>query len=110
MINQLVGDEGVSNVTPFTQLNGMGTMMAATQEASMADGPCTISGTNTNVRSGPSTSNDIVGNLSAGTQSDVIGQTTDANGFTWYQIDMGWVRGDVVQVAGNCSAVPMVSM
>jgi hypothetical protein len=33
----------------------------------------------------------------------------DMNGFTWYQIDQGWVRGDVVNVAGNCAAVPMMS-
>jgi hypothetical protein len=113
-IAALVGDEGVTNVTPFISLtNGMGTMsmMAAaaesTQEAS--GDACTVSASNVNIRSTPSTGGDVVGSLTGGTATPVTGQTMDMNGFTWYQIDQGWVRGDVVNVAGNCAAVPMMS-
>lgn len=108
-INALVGDEGVLAVTPFIQLtDGMGTM-AMTPEAMAATGACTVSGTNVNIRSAPSTSADKVGALTEGQAMAVTGQAVDASGFTWYQIDGGWVRSDVVTVSGDCSAVPMMN-
>lgn len=107
-INALVGDQGVLAVTPFTMLtNGMGTM-TMTQEPSSMNGACTISGTNTNVRSAPSTDADIAGALTEGDAKEVTGQTVDASGYTWYQIDMGWVRADVVTVSGDCMSVPTI--
>lgn len=113
-IAALVGDEGVTNVTPFIQLNGMGTMamqgeMMATQEA-MGAATCTVSASNTNVRSAPDINAEETGSLTQGTQMAVIGQTTGADGMTWYQIDMGWVRSDAVTVSGDCSTVPQASM
>ncbi len=108
-IAALVGDEGVLAVVPFIQLtNGQGTM-TMTEEPSTATGACTVTGANAIVRSAPSTSSDRAGALANGQTAEVIGQTTDASGITWYQIDMGWVRSDVVTVGGDCSAVPLVS-
>lgn len=104
-----VGDEGVMDVTPFINLSGAGTL-EATQEMTSADGECMVSGRNTRVRSGAGTDFDQVGSLAQGDSMAVIGQTTDANGFTWYQIEQGWVRGDVVTLAGNCASVPMTGM
>lgn len=113
-INALVAGQTVAAVTPFIQLNGQGTLNMdsgemATQEAA-ATGACTVTGANTNVRSAPDVNSDDVGSLTDGTVANVIGQTMGADGQTWYQIDMGWVRADAVTVAGDCSAVPMVSM
>lgn len=109
-ILELVGDEGVTNVTPFIQLTErMGTMMmtAASTPDDSTDA-CTVSAQNVNVRSEPNTSSDIVGSLTGDTATPVTGRLSDASGITWYQIEMGWVRSDVVQAAGNCSAVPIV--
>lgn len=110
-INALVGDEGVLTDVPFIQLtNGMGIMsMQMMQEPSTASGACTVTGTNAIIRSAPSTSSNRAGALSQGQSAAVVGQTTDASGITWYQIDGGWVRSDVVTVSGDCSAVPQVS-
>lgn len=110
-IAALVGDEGVLTDVPFINLtNGMGIMtMAMTQEPSTASGACTVTGANAIIRSSPSTSSDRAGALSQGQSAAVVGQTTDASGITWYQIDGGWVRSDVVTVSGDCSAVPVVN-
>lgn len=110
-IADVVADMGVTNVTPFINLTGgMGTMMMPEATAVAADGACTVTGRNTRVRAGAGTDFDQVGSLPQGQSAAVIGQTTDANGFTWYQIDQGWVRADVVTLSGNCSAVPMTGM
>jgi Ferritin-like domain/TAT (twin-arginine translocation) pathway signal sequence/Bacterial SH3 domain len=121
-IAALVGDMGVTPVTPFIQLSGTGTlgvdnstgpaMMVAGAEATEAasTGACTVSGDNANVRSLPDTNADVAGSLTMESQATVIGQTTGTDGFVWYQIDMGWVRSDAVTVAGDCAAVPMVTM
>lgn len=109
-IGALVSDEGVLETVPFIQLtSGAGTMTMTQEPAPVTTGACTVSGTNVNIRSAPSTSADRVGSLSQGQPMPVIGQTTDGNGFTWYQIDSGWVRSDVVTLAGDCSAVPVLS-
>ncbi|MEP7291452.1 MAG: ferritin-like domain-containing protein [Chloroflexota bacterium] len=111
-IAELVGDEGVLADVPFIQLtNGMGLigMAAMTQEPSMVTGVCAVAGSNTIVRSAPSTSSERAGALTQGQTANVIGQTTDASGITWYQIEGGWVRSDVVTIDGDCSAVPQVN-
>jgi len=77
---------------------------------SMTDGACTVTGRNTRIRSGAGTDFDQVGSLATGDTAEVTGQTTDANGFTWYQISQGFVRGDVVTLTGNCMSVPMMGM
>ena len=109
-INTLVGDEGVVATVPFIQLtNGLGTMSMTPEAMAAATGACTISGTNVNIRSAPSTSADKVGALTEGQAMAVTGQSVDGNGITWYQIQGGWVRSDVVTVSGDCSVVPTVS-
>ncbi|MDX2140516.1 MAG: SH3 domain-containing protein [Chloroflexota bacterium] len=126
-IQALVNGQTVEDVTPFIQLSGAGTLnmqngnggaaaatattggSAAATTTGTTTGACTISGNNTNVRSAPTTDSDIVGNLTQGTPRDVIGQTMGTDNFTWYQIDLGWVRADAVTVSGDCSAVPMAT-
>jgi len=110
----LVGDEGVINETPFIALtNGMGvnamSMMTAEATPDMSSGECMVSSQNTNIRSEPNTTSEVVGSLTGNTETAVIGQTQDASGVTWYQIQSGWVRSDVVSATGNCAAVAMVS-
>jgi hypothetical protein len=62
----------------------------------VADGPL-------NVRSQPSVSGGLVGELATGTQMCVTGGPQSADGYTWYQINAG---GTVGWVAGNfCTLV-----
>ena len=108
-INQLVGDQGVLAATPFTALtNGQG-IMSATAEATTTSGACTVSANNANIRATPDTMAKISGSLTQGKQMPVTGQTVDSSGITWYQVQGGWVRSDVVTVSGDCSAVPTVN-
>ena len=108
-INGLVGDEGVTIGTPFIQLDGQGTMSMEDDSAMMmGEGACTVQATNTNIRQGPSTTTDIVGKLSDGNPMEVVGRTMDVNGFTWLQIDQGWVRSDVVTIMGDCASVAVM--
>ena len=110
-INALVGDNGVTDVVPFTSLtDGIGTQGrtdADVMAASTGSGVCQVSGNNVNIRNNPGLDGDIVGSLTSGTPMDVIGRTEDPSGFTWLKISQGWVRIDVVQLTGNCAAVPV---
>lgn len=115
-IQKLVVGLEVATVTPFIQLDGVGTlgMDNSTGPAVMmmdaaAMDACTVSGDNTNVRSAASLDADVTGSLTKGTTVAVTGQMVAADSFTWYQIDMGWVRSDAVTVAGDCTAVPMIT-
>jgi hypothetical protein len=110
-ISEEVGDAGVINVPVFLNLTmGTAAMAEATPEMSATDGACMVMGRNTRIRSGAGTDFEQVGSLATGDTAEVTGQTTDPNGFTWYQISQGFVRGDVVTLTGNCTAIPMVSM
>lgn len=104
-IAELVGDDGTVIGVPFISLtSGTGTM--AMEDTSMAgEGDCTVSSNNTNIRAEASTNSAVVGTLSGGTATPVTARTVDGNGFTWLQIDKGWVRADVVSVVGNCAAL-----
>lgn len=118
-ITALVEGQEVAAVTPFINLDGMGTlgmdnstgpaMMAEAEATETASGACTVSGDNTNVRSAANVDSDVMGSLTSGTQVPVTGQTQGTDGFTWYQIDMGFVRADAVTVTGDCAAVPVVT-
>jgi hypothetical protein len=56
-----------------------------------------------NQRGGPGTDFAVVGELPGFTAARVIGQTTGADGFRWWQLDTeAWVRGDIVTLAGDC--------
>lgn len=75
------------------------------------DGVCraTASG-NVNKRSGPSTSNDIPGQLAAGSSEHITGKVVGEDGFIWWQLDdESWVRNDVIQLLGDCREVPTVT-
>jgi len=108
-INTAVADQGTIATTPFTSLtNGMGTM-SATAEATAMTGACTVAGNNVNIRKTPDTMAEVSGALTKGTPLTVTGQTMDSSGITWYQVQGGWVRSDVVTVSGDCSAVAFVA-
>lgn len=62
---------------------------------------------NVNARGGPGTTFDVVGSLMPGDSPQVVGQTTGADRFTWWQLDDGaWVRDDVVSIIGDGADVP----
>jgi hypothetical protein len=108
-IAELVGGDTVITVTPFVQLTGgQGTMATAMASESMMTGDCMVSASDTNIRAAASTDSDVVGSLTNNTPVMVMGRTTDTSGFTWYQIEGGWVRSDAVRSTGDCSAVPAV--
>jgi hypothetical protein len=72
---------------------------------------CRISGnSDVNQRTGPGTDYDLAGQLTAGSNADVNGQATGADGLVWWRLGEGvWVRSDVVDEAGDCEAVPFVT-
>jgi len=104
-VRDLVRDDGVLPVAPFTDTSQFGGAAAAA-----GTGTCTVSGRiNVNIRSGPRTTFPVVGTLSPTDTRDVMGQTVDIDGFTWFQVSDGWVRSDVVRSTGDCMSVPMVN-
>ncbi|MDZ4768673.1 MAG: ferritin-like domain-containing protein [Chloroflexota bacterium] len=106
----LVGDEGVIDVTPFSALTGgQGTMASAMMMTEgMMTGDCMVSASDTNIRAAASLDSDVVGSLANNTPMMVTGRSTDTSGFTWYQIEGGFVRSDAVRSTGDCSIVPAV--
>lgn len=70
----------------------------------------TVTGARQNVRSGPGTNYDIIGQLVNGEQYRVIG--ANAN-FTWavieYRGGLGWLSTDIAEVIGNRNTVPIVA-
>lgn len=70
----------------------------------------TISGARQNVRGGPGTNYDIIGQLQNGEQYRVIGANAD---FSWAVIDyrgvLGWLSTDIAEVVGNRNTVPIVA-
>jgi len=71
------------------------------------DGVCEVTtNNNVNKRSGPGTSFDRAGQLTAGSVVEVIAQGSDGS-FTWWQLDdETWVREDVVNESGDCVNLP----
>jgi len=68
-----------------------------------------LSSTDVNMRMGPGTNFDQVGQLFAGNIQLVIAQSTNASGFIWYQLsNTFWVREDVVELEGDCQNLPTV--
>ncbi len=70
----------------------------------------TIKQTRQNVRSGPSTNYDIIGQLNKDEQAKVIGATID---LAWVVIDFrgqqGWLATYLLDVAGNLNTVPIIA-
>lgn len=82
----------------------------AYQVPSAVAGQCSVSASrNVNKRSGPGTNFSSPGQLLAGEEVLVIGQTRGSDGQTWWQLeDRSWVREDVVNESGDCASVPTV--
>lgn len=60
-----------------------------------------------NMRSGPGTSFDRAGRLTAGTTKRAQAATIGDDGFIWFQIEDGrWVRNDVIEAFGDCQNLP----
>jgi len=70
----------------------------------------TISGARQNVRSGPGTNYDVIGQLQNGEQFRVIGANND---FSWVVIEyrgaLGWLSTDIAEVVGNRNTVAIVA-
>lgn len=86
---------------------------AAATEAAVdtTGGACTVTpaAQQVNLRSGPSTDFNVVGQLAVGTTANVVGQTVGVNGVVWWVLEDGsFVRSDVVNTGGDCSAIPAV--
>lgn len=60
-----------------------------------------------NKREGGNTNFDVVGQMTTGEVEEAIGQSTDDEGFTWWQLEpFAWVREDVVTAVGDCRTLP----
>ncbi|MFN8375262.1 MAG: hypothetical protein U0694_20595 [Anaerolineae bacterium] len=72
---------------------------------------CTLTaGATVNVRSGPGRAYDAVAQLAAGQTTAAQGQAVGSDGLTWWMLASGrWVREDVVDAAGDCTALPVVT-
>lgn len=77
-------------------------------------GPCVVAsstGGRVNIRSGPSTSFSVIGQITGNTTAPVIGRLPDN---TWYQISpaglIGWISASVIRLGGQCGAVPSVTL
>jgi hypothetical protein len=79
-----------------------------TSRESQSETGCTVSASSTiNQRSGPGTNFDVSGSLTGGSSVAVEGQTTGADGSTWYRLTTGaWVRSDLVTASAACADVP----
>ncbi len=73
-------------------------------------GECAVtSNRNANKRTGPGTTFDTAGQLIAGDESIVSGQTKASDGKTWWQLeDETWVREDLVTANGDCANIPII--
>lgn len=82
-----------------------------TEETSTSTATCTFSAPGTaNLRSGPGTTFDRAGALSAGQTVEVDGQAQGSDGMTWYRLVSGeWVRSDVVGAPAACANVTVVA-
>jgi hypothetical protein len=106
-INDLVRDDGVMAVKPFTDPT-----LFATGDMATGTGACMVmpaGGFNVNIRSGAGTNFDIIGTLGPNQSIGVDGQTTDPNGFTWWRtVNGGFIRSDAVTETGDCASLPTV--
>ncbi|MFW5691356.1 MAG: ABC transporter substrate-binding protein [Chloroflexota bacterium] len=77
-------------------------------EARAATVSCTvISPVAVNLRGGPGTNFNQVGTLEANTPANAVGQTRGTDSFIWWLLENGqYVREDVVEESGLCSALP----
>ncbi len=87
-------------------------MWAYQLPAALEPGICQITsaGGAVNKRSGAGVEFEIAGQLAFNTSTAAAGQTTGADGLTWWLLEDGtWVREDVVNAQGACAALPQVA-
>ena len=74
-----------------------------------AQGKTTVTASSGKIRESASTSSDVMASVTKGNELDVLAQTTDADGYTWYKVyvngsDTGYIRADLVgNVTGSVS-------
>lgn len=103
--NTVTPTEPVNPTTPTTPNT---TTQAGGVEAVNPVG-ATVKGDNRRIRSGGSTSNDIITTVSNGSVLTVTGKTSDSSGKTWYQVSFsdngaevqGFIREDFVTLSGE---------
>lgn len=65
---------------------------------------------NATLRGGPGSFYESTGDLLQGTRVYAVYQSTDADGYTWWQIRSGrWLRADFVESTGDCDPVPLTT-
>lgn len=71
---------------------------------------CTVASAGAvNLRAEATTASTALGTTQPGVNLRAVGQTTDAQGFVWWQLESGaWVRSDVVSASGPCGDLPTV--
>jgi uncharacterized protein YgiM (DUF1202 family) len=76
-----------------------------------ANDACTIApSSNVNLRTGPGTAYETRGFFLAGTNANPDGFASDTGGQRWWHIPgRGWVRADLVGIAGACEALGIVA-
>lgn len=87
------------NITPPTQMTPPANTTPTTD--------CTLTATNANVRTEPSTSADVSTVLANVNAVAVLGRTADSN---WWQIAEGWIAAGVSQTTGACANVPVTAV
>ncbi len=109
-VDERAGSYGIALTGKGPDARCEGRDIWAYQVPSSTPGECTVSSSrNVNKRSGPGTNFSSPGQLSAGEEAVVIGQTLGGDGQTWWQLeDESWVREDVVTATGDCAGVPTV--
>jgi WD40 repeat protein len=100
------GEGGATQTTTPSE-----TTTTTTTETTPSTAGCTFSAPGeANLRSGPGTTFDRAGALSAGQTVEVDGQAQGTDGMTWYRLtDGAWVRSDVVGAPAACATVPVVA-
>jgi WD40 repeat protein len=109
-----VSAEGASTQSTSTSESSTTTTTTTeetTEETTTSTAGCTLTAPgSTNLRSGPGTTFDRAGTLSAGETVEVDGQSQGTDGMTWYRLASGaWVRSDVVGAPAACANVPVVT-
>jgi hypothetical protein len=107
-VDERAGSYGIALTGQGPDARCEGRDIWAYQVPSTTPGVCTVSSSrNVNKRSGPGTNFSSPGQLSAGEEAVVIGQTVGGDGQTWWKLeDESWVREDVVTANGDCASVP----
>ena len=65
----------------------------------------TVNTNNLNIRTSPSSTSAILGQLDAGDKVEILEQQT-VEGFNWGRIEQGWIRLDFVTIAGQETEIP----